>query len=102
VLHITTHGSNDGGLCRALLVDALTLFAVVHPFGMIAAEPLAPSVQLPPVVRLVAGQLGIAHEPQVSLKARMGKGMSQASHPGGNTPCLGIGDRAFKREYVRA
>ena len=95
------HNLAQIGWQRCSIVGALALFAVVHPCGMIAADPLTPAVQLQNVVRFVAGQLGVAHKPQMGLKPGVGNGLSQAGHPAGNATCLGIGVRAFKRENVK-
>jgi hypothetical protein len=49
----------------------------------------------------MAGEMGIAHKPEMSLKAGRGEGLTQASDTAGNAPSLGIPVRAFKAEDVK-
>jgi hypothetical protein len=49
----------------------------------------------------MAGEMGIAHKPEMGLKAGRGEGLTQASDTAGNAPSLGIPVRAFKAEDVK-
>jgi hypothetical protein len=68
---------------------------------MIAADPLTPAMELELSATFMAGEVGIAHKPQMGLEAGLGKGLTQARDAAGNATGPGIRVRTFKTEEVK-
>jgi hypothetical protein len=60
---------------RGGIVQALTLFTVVDPSRIIVADPLTPAMQLELVMDFMAGEMRMAHKPQMRLIAGFGKSL---------------------------
>jgi hypothetical protein len=58
----------------------LTLFVIVDASGMIAADPLAPTMQPGQLSPLMAGEVGVADKLQMSFEAGICQGVGQATH----------------------
>jgi hypothetical protein len=52
----------------------LILFVIVDASGMIAADPLAPTMQPEQLARLMAGEIGVADKLQMSFEAGICQG----------------------------
>jgi hypothetical protein len=80
-------------LVRRQHLDAfppLALLAIVGTAGMVAADSLTPAVQVEPIARFMAGEVGVADEPQVGIKTGIGQDLTQSTHVRGNAASLGI------------
>lgn len=73
-------------------------FALIDPTPMVAADPLAPAMQVQGAPAFVTRQLRIANEPQMGFEAGVRKRLTEAGHAAGKASGAGIGVRAFKGE----
>jgi hypothetical protein len=79
----------------------LAFFAVVHPCRVVAADPLAPAVQVEPSARFMDREVRVADEPQMGLKVGLGQGLGHPAHARGNAAGPGGGIRALERQHVK-
>jgi hypothetical protein len=78
----------------------LALLAVMDAGGMIVADPLAPAVQVEPVVGLVAGAVGVPHKPEMGVEAGIHQGLAQAADARGDAVGSGLVVGTFKSEQM--
>ena len=85
---------------RRCEVPPLSLFAIVNAPGVIAADPLAPpmEVNLPP--GLVTGQIGISDIPEMGVEAGLGKRLGQAGDAACEAAGARISVRAFEAKHM--
>ena len=53
------------------VIGSLAFLTVVDPDRMILADPLAPAMEVHSSANLVAGQVGIAHKPEMCFDSRV-------------------------------
>jgi hypothetical protein len=75
---------------RCRIVQVFTLFVIVDASGMIAADPLAPTMQPEQLARLMAGEVGVADKLQMSFEAGICQGVGQATHARDKIVSLGL------------
>src|SRR5262245_48520166 len=87
-----------GERCRELA--GLLVFALVDAAALVLADPLAPAVELEPVARLLARQIGVADEPQVGLGAGVRQRLGETVDAGGQAAYAGVRVGTFEGNDV--
>jgi len=96
------------GLSRVRLLTAATrrhspraFFTVIDTGGVVATDPLAPTVPRKLSAIFVTGQIWVTDKPEMGFKASLGDRFAQTCDAAGNTASAGIPVGAFKTEYVK-